>query len=88
MPQEQVIDIVYHMLTLILKISIAPLLTALVIGILVSLLQAVTQIQEPTLTFVPKMIALFVCIILGMPFFLKLLSEYTEHLFSLIAQAT
>ncbi len=54
-----------------------PLMVSLVVGLLVSLFQAVTQIQEFTLTFVPKVLAVFVCLFLCFPWISKVLITFT-----------
>ncbi|WP_022855126.1 flagellar biosynthesis protein FliQ [Thermodesulfobacterium thermophilum] len=56
------------------------LLTALIVGLVISILQAVTQIQEMTLTFVPKILALIVVFVLTLPWLLKKLTSFTENL--------
>ena len=58
--EGQVIDIAKEALYLIIKISAPLLLISLIIGLIVSIFQTVTSIQEQTLTFVPKIIAVFV----------------------------
>ncbi len=59
----------------------APLLvTALVVGLAISIFQAVTQIQEMTLTFVPKILAMALVLFLSLPWFLKKLTTFTENL--------
>ncbi len=58
------------------------LLIGLVVGILVSLLQAVTQIQEQTLTFIPKIAAMFAAAIMLMPWISQRLLEYAHVMFS------
>lgn len=58
---------------------------ALIVGVGVSLLQALTQIQEMTLTFVPKVVAMFVTAIIALPFMAGVLINLGENLFSLIA---
>ncbi|GAB4246463.1 flagellar biosynthesis protein FliQ [Deferrisoma sp.] len=66
-------------LTLILS---APLLvTSLVVGVVISLLQAVTQIQEQTLTFVPKFVAIVVVFLLMLPWAMNLMLGYATELF-------
>jgi flagellar biosynthetic protein FliQ len=55
------------------------LLAAMVIGILVSLLQAVTQINESTLTFIPKMVAIIIVLAVMAPWMLETLQSYASH---------
>ena len=63
-----------------LKLGGPPLLVALVVGLLVALLQAITQINEATLAFVPKALALCAALVLLGPFMLSTLSGYTHAL--------
>ena len=61
------------------------LLGALVIGLIISVMQAVTQINEATLTFIPKMIVIFVVVIVAGPWMLDVMSNYTIELYENIA---
>ncbi len=63
-----------------LKLGGPPLLVALAVGLVISLLQAVTQINEATLAFVPKVLAICVALVLLGPFMLSTLSGYTHTL--------
>lgn len=56
------------------------LLVSLLVGLVISFLQAVTQIQEFTLTFVPKILAVFICFYLMMPWMVKVVTQYTTNL--------
>ena len=67
-----------------LKLGGPPLLVALVVGLVISLLQAITQIHEVTLAFVPKVLALGLALLLLGPFMLATLSGYTRLLFDRI----
>lgn len=69
----------------ILKVSLPIVGLALLIGFLISLFQAVTQIQEQTLTFVPKMVTVFLMMAFMAPFITTVLVEYTEGLWKQIA---
>ena len=69
-------------LTLALTISAPMLLIGLAVGIVVSLLQAVTQIQEQTLTFIPKITAMVAAAVLLMPWISQRLLEYTTFMFT------
>ncbi len=71
-----------------LKISAPALLTALVIGLVISFVQAITQIQEQTLTFVPKIVGIFAAIVVAMPFMLATLVAFTQQLFAQIGGAS
>ena len=82
MTPEQVIDLVRETLWLMIRIGGPMMLTALVVGLIVSLVQALTQIQEMTLSFVPKVIAMSVALILTLPFMFGELRAFTEELFT------
>ena len=58
-----------------------PLITALVVGLAVSILQAVTQIQEMTLAIIPKMVAILIALIVSFPWLLETLTVYTTTVF-------
>ena len=68
----------------VLFVSGPVLLVSLVVGLVISLFQAVTQIQEFTLTFVPKIIAVFVTLFLFFPWISRILITYTTDLFTKI----
>lgn len=70
------IDFIRHAVFLALLIAAPMLLVALLVGVLVSLVQAVTQIQEQTLTFIPKLVALAVVFVITLPWLLSQLVEY------------
>lgn len=67
-------------LWVVIKLAGPLLLTALVVGLAVSLFQAVTQVNEATLAFVPKLLALFACFALLGPFMVATLQAYTNDL--------
>ena len=79
---EQATDLIRHTLLLTLTVSAPMLLIGLAVGILVSLLQAVTQIQEQTLTFIPKIAAMFAAAIMLMPWISQRLLEYATVMFT------
>ncbi|RXF72636.1 flagellar biosynthesis protein FliQ [Hansschlegelia zhihuaiae] len=64
----EVLDVARDGLWTILKVGGPLMLVTLVVGVVVSLLQALTQIQEMTLVFVPKIVALFAAMLLALPF--------------------
>jgi len=86
MDQNTVVNLASQLMTLALKIGGPVLLVGLVIGLVVSLFQAVTQIQEQTLTFIPKIVGLGVLIVVLGPWMLQQLVSYTEQLFLSIPQ--
>jgi flagellar biosynthetic protein FliQ len=70
-----------------LKISAPMMLVALVIGLAVSMIQALTQIQEMTLAFVPKLLAIFAVFLLSLPFMVATLVGFTQELATRIASS-
>jgi flagellar biosynthetic protein FliQ len=82
MNETIVIDIARQAVYLVLKASAPMLLASLVVGLVVSILQTVTSIQEQTLTFVPKLIAVFLVIILAGSWILNSIREYMVELYS------
>lgn len=76
----EVIELVQESLYLLLRISAPVMLVALAVGLMIALFQALTQIQEMTLTFVPKIIAIFIALIIFLPFMLEGLTTFTEGL--------
>ena len=81
MTEEVIIDIFTQTLVLIIKVSAPMLLVSLVVGLIVSILQTVTSIQEQTLTFVPKLLAIFLTLILAGNWILTMLKEFIIELF-------
>jgi flagellar biosynthetic protein FliQ len=77
---DQATELIRHTLILALIVSAPMLVIGLVVGIVVSLLQAVTQIQEQTLTFIPKITAMFAAAILLLPWIGGRLIEYTSSM--------
>jgi flagellar biosynthesis protein FliQ len=67
-------------LLVMLKLGGPPLMVALVVGLLIALIQAITQINEATLAFVPKVLALGAALVMLGPFMLSTLSAYTHNL--------
>ena len=65
-------------------IAAPPLIAALVVGLLVSIFQAVTQIQEMTLAIIPKMVAVLVTLMIAFPWLLEFLTTYTTNVFQLV----
>ena len=80
--EQLVLDIIRDGLMIIIKVSLPILLTGLVVGLIVSIFQTATSIQEQTLAFIPKIIAVFLAIILFGPWIMNTLSSYTINLIS------
>jgi flagellar biosynthesis protein FliQ len=79
---EQAIDLLREAMLMTMIIVGPILLLGMIIGLTISLIQAVTQIQEATLTFVPKIFAMGAAIVFVMPWMFQRLIEYTRHLFT------
>lgn len=84
MSQAMVLDIMKDALMTVILISAPALIIALVVGLIISILQATTQIQEQTLTFVPKILAVFLSMILFGSFMLNTLIGFTNRMFQYI----
>lgn len=76
------LDILRETLTLMLLLSLPVLGAALVIGLVISIFQAATQIQEQTLSFVPKIVGMGVAAILMMPWTMMRIMEFAERMFA------
>lgn len=84
MTPTTVVDIGRDAVEVLLIVSAPMLGAALVTGLIVSIFQAATQVNEMTLSFIPKLIAVFVVIIVGGPWMISLMTEYIRRLYSSI----
>lgn len=82
MTQEVVAEIGQRAIFVTLELAAPVLVFALVAGLVVSVLQAMTQIQEMTLALVPKILAVIIALVLFGPWMLRILVEFTRELFS------
>ena len=82
--QDIVITLLQKMFILTLQMSVPVLLIGVVIGLMVSIFQTVTQIQESTLTFVPKIIVCVLTLIILLPWMVNIFIERTNELFAQI----
>jgi flagellar biosynthetic protein FliQ len=78
---QLVVDLCREALTMALLIAGPMLVVALGVGLVISVIQAVTQIQEQTLTFVPKLLLVAGCFLVALPWLLQQLIRYTTTLF-------
>jgi len=60
------------------------LLFALIVGLVISIFQAITQINEMTLTFVPKILSIIVALLIFLPWMINVVTDFTRHMFELI----
>ena len=81
MTPEMVLTVARESLTVTVMVAAPLLLAALVTGVLVGVLQAATQINEMTLSFIPKLLALVVTLLVTGPWMLEILTSYTRMLF-------
>lgn len=86
MTPEYVLEIGKQAIFVLLLVSAPLLLAALVTGLLVSIFQAATSINEATLSFIPKLIAMFVTLIFAGPWMLEIMTDYIRRLFETIPQ--
>jgi flagellar biosynthetic protein FliQ len=86
MTPDVVIKLAEQSIYMIIIISAPMLLIALAVGLIVSVFQAMTQIQEQTLAFIPKILAVFLSLILFGPWMLTLLLDFTRDLFQQLPQ--
>ncbi|MEX2672963.1 MAG: flagellar biosynthesis protein FliQ [Phycisphaeraceae bacterium] len=82
MTVDQAIDVVREALSLMLMLSFPILAAALVVGLVVSIMQAVTQVQEQTLSFVPKILGMGAMAILALPWMTLQLLDFAERMFA------
>lgn len=80
MNNAEILEIVQETMLIIIKISMPVLLVGLVVGVAIALIQALTQIQEITLVFVPKIVAIFLSMFLFMPWMMGVLIAFMEEL--------
>lgn len=80
MTEDTVVDIASQMLFLIIKCSAPMLVVSLIVGLAISIFQTVTSIQEQTLTFVPKLLAIVIVIILAGPWIMNNIVVFFEQL--------
>lgn len=86
MGPDQAINLGTEALEVTLMIALPLLVVGLVVGVLISIIQAVTQIQEQTLSFVPKLLAMAAVLIIGGPWMVDALTGYTRDLWTSIPQ--
>ncbi len=81
------IDISRDAVWVMIKLGAIPMLAGLAVGIVISLIQALTQIQEMTLSFVPKVLTLFAVVILALPFMIDVMTQFTNEVMARIANS-
>lgn len=86
MSPEVVITLIQQSLEVLVLVSAPLLLTALLVGLIISVFQAATQINEMTLSFIPKLLAMFAVTVLAGPWMLSTIVDFTKRLLSAIPQ--
>jgi flagellar biosynthetic protein FliQ len=86
MTQDTVTSLIVDMMGVTMKVAMPMLLSALIVGLAVSVFQAVTQIQEQTLSFIPKILALVAVIAIAGPWMLSSVVDWTHDLWGDIPQ--
>ncbi len=85
MEASEALEVAHAGVIVILKLASPVMLLALIVGLSVSLFQALTQVQEMTLSFVPKILVIFTSVLVFLPFMLATLSAYMQGLTDRIA---
>lgn len=80
----QILDIAREGIWLLIIVCAPMMIVGLVVGVIVALFQALTQIQEQTLVFVPKILAIFLTMLLTLPFMGAMMAQYMSHVADLI----
>lgn len=80
MNAAEALEISREAIIVAIKIGAPIMLVALLVGVVIALVQALTQIQEMTLSFVPKILVIFLSMLLFLPFMLSTLTTFTERL--------
>jgi flagellar biosynthesis protein FliQ len=82
MTTDAVVGLMAETIKITLLVSAPMLIVGLVVGVLISLFQAVTQIQEMTLVFVPKIVAVLITLVAALPWMISLLTTFTQNIFA------
>lgn len=86
MTQDQALSIFKEALLIVLKVGGPILIASIVIGLIISILQAATQVHEQTLTFVPKLVAIGVILLLTGGWMMDVVSDFAKQIFILISE--
>ena len=87
MDPNQVLDIARSAVWLTIAMAAPAMLVGMIVGVIIGLLQALTQVQEATLVFVPKILAIFAALLIFLPFMGALLSDFMVQTMARIAQS-
>ena len=81
MTDAAAVQLVQKALMMVLLLAAPPLVVSLLVGLVISIFQAATQIQDQMITFVPRMMAVFLALLLLAPWYIRMLTTYTAELF-------
>ncbi len=84
MTPDTVVTIARDALITMLLVSAPMLISGLLVGLIISILQAITQVHEMTLTFIPKIIVVALSLLLFLPWIVNKMVEFTQHLYGMI----
>ncbi|KAF0114186.1 MAG: flagellar biosynthetic protein FliQ [Rhodospirillaceae bacterium] len=84
MDEAEVLEVARESIVVLVKVSAPVMLVGMIVGLVISLFQALTSIQEMTLSFVPKILIVFLSLIVFAPFMLHELQAFTESMFDRI----
>lgn len=86
MTQDEVLSIFQEALWIVLELSGPMLIISIIVGLVISILQAATQVHEQTLTFVPKLLAIALILLLTAPWMMNVLNDFTYRLFDIMTR--
>ncbi|MDA8097512.1 MAG: flagellar type III secretion system protein FliQ [Desulforudis sp.] len=81
------LELVQKSLIMVLLLTAPPLLVSLLVGLVISLLQAATQVQDQMITFVPRMIAVFLSLLLLAPWYVNMITGFAGEVITAMAKA-
>jgi len=81
MSQEQILALATEAIRVLLLVAAPMLLAGLVVGVLISIFQTATSIQDQTLTFIPKIIAVLLTLLIALPWMMQIMVNYASRLF-------
>lgn len=88
MNSQQVIDLTTGLIYATAELSMPMLFTALIVGLVISIFQAATQINEATLSFLPKIAAMLIVLVITAPWMIQKITNYTTSLYKRIPEIT
>lgn len=83
---SQIMEVIQASMVITLKLATPVLVVSMAVGLVISVLQAATQIHEQTVTFVPKLVAIAVVLVLMGPWMMETMNDFTTYIFGLIVK--